>query len=82
MTQQPGSSSGERVPKFIRTDTVKLKNKKDTRVLHIEKFKTVYSTDKLKNIYTGLVVCYWQEGKEYKRDVFHEDDLVLVPKIG
>ncbi len=82
MTKLPDDANSERIPEFIRTDTVKLKDVRDGRIMHIQKFKTVFSPEKGKYVYTGLIVCYWQEGKEYKRDIFHEDDLVLVPKIG
>lgn len=72
--------SKERIPRFIRTDVLMLKDKKDTRLLYVEKFKTIFSPERNKQIYTGLIVCYWQDTKDYKKDVFAEDSLVLAYK--
>lgn len=63
-----------RIPKFVSTDKVRLKGDTE-RIMAISKFKTVRSLSATPPIYTGLVLCYWLEGKQYKMELFNEDDL-------
>ena len=67
----------QRIPKFIRTDKVRLKNG-NGQPMFIEKFKTISRLDKLPKLYTGLIICYWFESEQVKKDIFHEDDLELI----
>lgn len=70
-----------RVPKFILSDKV-CTGKGDTALfMSIEKFKTVLSLETGRHIYTGLLQCYWFEGKRLKRALFHEDELQQVQRF-
>jgi uncharacterized protein YodC (DUF2158 family) len=63
-----------RVPKFIPSDKVRLKEDRTT-VMSILKFKYVVTDNEQK--YTGLITCYWEENGEAKTEIFHEDRLEL-----
>lgn len=63
-----------RVPKFIPSDIVRLKEDK-TKVMSILKFKYVIAGNEQK--YTGLVTCYWEENGTSKTEIFNEDSLEL-----
>ncbi len=64
-----------RLPKFILSDKVCLKGGLSQTVMCIQKFKTIVEEPGRNCIYTGLVYCYWFEGKYPRRDIFHEDEL-------
>ena len=63
-----------RIPKFVSTDKVRLKGDTE-RIMSISKFKTIHSLSAKTPVYTGLILCYWLEGKQYKMDTFNEEDL-------
>lgn len=66
-----------RIPKFIRTDKVCRRKNPDGRVMFIEKFKTIRAQDN-RPLYTGLISCYWFEGKVVHKALFDEKDLEKV----
>lgn len=64
-----------RIPRFIPSDKVCLKQSMGNTIMYIQKFKTVLELQTNRRIYTGLVYCYWFEGKYPRKQVFHEDEL-------
>ena len=70
-----------RVPKFILSDRVCTGKGDSALFMSIEKFTTILCLETGKRIYTGLLQCYWFEGKRLKRALFHEDDLEQVQRF-
>lgn len=64
-----------RVPKFIPSDKVRLKEG-DGTVMSIQKFKYVFADGRSK--YSGLVTCYWDENGKQQTEIFNEEDLEVV----